>query len=153
MTSVQTVTLTQISWRVPPVIHAVQNDTGRILRMTIADQEIPSETTAELAILRSDGSYYTISCEQDAEYFNIFEADMTQALTQSGRTICQLKVDGIVSSYSFVIEVQESTNGVSVEQLGITPQDILDAADRVESAITEIETIIEELEVIDSRGF
>lgn len=130
MTSTQTIELKQTTYGVPPVVHAVQNDTGRRLKMVVADEIVPNGSTAELSIRRSDGSYYNIQCEQDEDDDQAFVCDMTQALTQAGKTECQLKVAGIVSTYLFILDVQKDvySGGEVVEQLGYNVQDIINAA-------------------------
>lgn len=127
----QTINLNQNSFRLFPTIYMVQNDTGRELKMILDDVTLAGTETGAVAIKRSDGSYYTIAATIDATN-NAFDADMTQALTQPSRTECQLKVtasdDTVISTYTFIIMVQPSTDGLSEEQLGINPQDLIDAA-------------------------
>ena len=117
-----------------PSVYAVQNDTGRELKMTLTDRTLVATDTAAVAINRSDGSYYTITGTVDTAT-NSVTADITQALTQPGRTLCQLKItdtnDEIVSSYTFCIMVQPSTDGISEEQLGYSVQDLMDAAQTI----------------------
>ena len=130
MAVLQTITLNQKDYRIQPVIHAVCGDTGRRLKMIIADVAYAS-ATGEMQFARSDGSYYAVPATF-ASADNSFTADITQALTQPGITECELKVtdDGdVVSTYLFRVAVQESPDGVPLEQLGITRQDLLDALD------------------------
>lgn len=126
----QTIDLMQNNFKIPPLVYMVQNDTGRTLKMNIRDNTLEAGDTAEVAINRSDGSYYTISATRVIGE-NAFSADMTQALTQPGLTKCQLKVTSsslVVSTYMFGISVEASTDGVPTEQLGYTVQDIINAA-------------------------
>lgn len=125
MTSVQTVALMQTYYTVPPVVHAVQNDSGRTLRMVITDETVPAGSTATLSIHRSDDTHYDISTTEESA--GVFVADITQALTQAGSCKCQLKVAGVVSTYTFVIEVQKDTSGT------VTPQE----GESIEQAVAE----------------
>lgn len=128
MNTTQSVYLRQAEYGVPPVVHAVQHDTGRTLQMIVADRAIPANTTAELSFKRSDESHYAISCDSLDTATNSYTADITQALTQAGPCECQLKVDGIVSTFTFIIDVQEDASGAPTEQEGITIKDALDLA-------------------------
>lgn len=129
----QTINLNQNSFRLFPTIYMVQNDTGRELKMILDDVTLAGTETGAVAIKRSDGSYYTIPATIVTGE-NAFTADMSQALTQPRQTECQLKVtasdDSIISSYTFCIMVQPSTDGISEEQLGYSVQQLRqDAAD------------------------
>ncbi len=129
----QTIDLMQNNFKIPPLVYMVQNDTGRTLKMNIRDNTLEAGDTAEVAINRSDGSYYTISATRVIGE-NAFSADMTQALTQPGLTKCQLKVTSsslVVSTYMFGISVEASTDGVSEEQLGVSVQDLIEAAQQL----------------------
>lgn len=123
----QTINLNQNSFRLFPTIYMVQNDTGRELKMILDDVTLDGTETGAVAIKRSDGSYYTIPATIDTTN-NAFDADMTQALTQPSRTECQLKVtasdDTVISTYTFIIMVQPSTDGISEEQLGYSVQQL-----------------------------
>lgn len=125
MNTIQTVALMQTYYTVPPVVHAVQNDSGRQLRMVITDETVPASSTAVLSIHRSDDTHYDIATTEESA--GTFVADITQALTQAGTTKCQLKVDGIVSTYTFVIDVQKDESGT------ITPQE----GESIDEAIAE----------------
>lgn len=127
---ISSIYLSQGAYTVPPVIHAVQGDTGRILWMYLTDTDLSSEYdspyTAGLYFKRSDGTYYNEECMTDSTY-NRCEAALDQALTQPGVTKCQLKIEdaaGICSTFDFNIIVHESTSGVSEEQLGYSLEEI-----------------------------
>ena len=143
MTSIQTINLTQLNWSIPAVIHAVQNDTGRILKMVIDDTTIEAGDTASVSIHRPDDSFYTVNATKAAGE-NAFRFDMTQALTQEGTVECQLKVtssEKIVSTYTFHVIVQKSTDGYSEEQYGHTVDEIMDAIDGVTDYVDELQDI------------
>ena len=126
----QTIDLYLDKFSMPPVVHMVQNDTGRKLHMYTVDMELGGGETAELSIHRPDDSYYTVSCYVNGmEYY---EADVTQALTRPGKVECQLKVTKatkIMSTFTFYNMVQEAVDGVPVEQLGPNVYDLLEAVD------------------------
>lgn len=131
----QTINLNQNSFRLFPTIYMVQNDTGRSLKMILDDVTLDGTETGAVAIKRSDGSYYTITATIDATN-NAFDADMTQALTQPSRTECQLKVtdsnNDVISTYTFIIQVQESTDGLpAVIQEGYSVGDLIEAAEQL----------------------
>ena len=127
----QTINLTQNNFKMPPVVYMVQNDTGRSLKMILDDVTLAGTETGAVAIRRSDGSYYTITATLVAAD-NAFTIDADQALTQPGKTECQLKVtdsnNDVISSYTFCIMVQPSTDGVPAEQLGVTVDELMEAA-------------------------
>ena len=135
----QSITLTQETHKIPPTVYMVQNDPGRMLRMVIADNSYESEDigSASVAIKRSDGSYYSIPATFDSDTDNTFIIDPRQALTQPGITECQLKITDddsfVISTYTFNIMVQPSTDGLSEEQLGISVDDLMDAVERIMS--------------------
>lgn len=119
---------------VTPVIHMVQGDTGRVLRMYPEDMSAASFQSAVLAVHRPDDSYYSITCDFDDKDY--FDADMTQALTRPGRVACQLKVSysaDMVSTYTFYVIVEPSTDGLPVEQLGYDIYDLIDAAQQIQN--------------------
>lgn len=112
---------------IAPIVHAVQYETGRDLKMILTDVTLASGNTATLMFKRSDGSFNTVNCTLILAD-NAFTADITQALTQPGPTDCQLKVTAsnkVVSSYTFVIVVQKTTEGrAPIDQEGYTVDDI-----------------------------
>lgn len=121
--------LTQKTYTVPPVVHAIQGETGRILWMYLQDTQLSdydSPFEAGLYFKRSDGTYYNDVCMTYVSY-NRCEAALDQALTQPGITRCQLKITdaaGECSTYDFNIIVHESMNGVSEEQLGYSLEEL-----------------------------
>lgn len=129
----QEITLTQNTFTLFPTVYAVQNDTGRELKMIIQDQSLLLGDTGAVAVQRSDGSYYTIPATIQLGD-NAFKADISQALTQPGRTLCQLKVtrsDLVISTYTFAIMVQPSTDGINEAQLGYSVQQLRQDAEDI----------------------
>lgn len=141
MALIQIIYLTQGNFGVHPTVHAVQNDTGRLLKMVVRDIVLSSGSVGGLYFKRSDGTYYNTTAELDLTD-NAFTADMTQALTQAGDTRCNLTVtdsnNKTVSSYPFLIIVHESQDGTSEAQLGYS--------------IEEITEIIAEAEAVAGTG-
>lgn len=142
-----------------PPVYAVQNDTGRTLKMIVDDVTFSNTDTGNLYFRRSDGSYYNVTTTFDSND-NSFEADITQALTQPGITQCQLKVtdtnDLVVSTYTFVIMVQLSADGVPTEQLGVSPEELIAAAAQLTLSDNDVKLallqIAEKTAYIDQHG-
>jgi len=140
-------------------VFAVQNDTGRTLKMIVDDVTYTNSDTGKLYFMRSDGSYYNVSTTFSSGD-NSFTADITQALTQSGRTDCQLKVtdsgDDVVSTFSFPILVQSDVDGVQTEQLGVTPEELVEAAQQLTLSDNDVKLallqIAEKTAYIDANG-
>lgn len=141
MALTQVIYLTQANFGVHPVVHAVQNDTGRNLKMVISDVMLSGSPTAELYFTRSDETHFSTNAEYESQD-NSFTADISQALTQPGNTRCNLTVkdsnDKTVSTYPFLIVVHDSQDGTSEAQLGYS--------------IEEITQIIEDAEAVASTG-
>lgn len=139
MSLIQTVHLKVADYSPPQVIHAVQNDTDRSVKMVLDDYELTSGLTGKMTFLRADGTYYEASAVLDVST-NSFTAELDQALTYPGRTLAQLKVTDTdsVSTFSFAIFVHRDTSGVVSEQEGISllqaVADAEDAARRAEEA-------------------
>ena len=142
-----------------PPVYAVQNDTGRTLKMIVDDVTYSNTDTGNLYFRRSDGSYYNVSTTFDSTD-NSFEADISQALTQPGITQCQLKVsdtnDIVVSTYTFVIVVQESADGVPQQQLGVSVQELIEAAQQLTLSDNDVKLallqIAEKVVYVDEHG-
>lgn len=143
---VSIVRVSQKTFAVPPVIHAVQGETGRVLWMELTDTALTdydSPYTAGLYFKRSDGTYYNEECMTTPSY-NRCEAPLDQALTQPGVTKCQLKIEdasGVCSTFDFNIIVHESTSGVSEEQLGYSLEEIQDIIEGAEEGNEEVQDI------------
>jgi len=130
----QTINLTQNNFKMAPVVYMVQNDTGRSLKMILDDVTLAGTESGAVAIRRSDGSYYTITATLVAAD-NAFTIEADQALTQPGKTECQLKVtdsnNDVISSYTFCIMVQPSTDGIQESQLGYSVQQLRQDAEDI----------------------
>lgn len=158
----QTIHLTQDKHEPIPIMYAVQNDTGRTALMVIDDITLASGSTGGLYFRRSDGSTYNTTATLSIAS-NAFTADITQGLTQSGTTECQLKVTASskkVSTYTFLIKVQEDLNGVSTEQLGYSVADLMNAADSIADSTDILNGLLasgslayDVAEITDSTGF
>jgi len=105
----QTVVLFTQDFSVPEVVYAVEDDTARRLVAAVADFSLTSGMTAELWVLKSDGTRASVAGTINTEDQTI-TVDMDDAITEDGRNFCQIKLtDGseTVSTFSFVITVQE----------------------------------------------
>ena len=128
MAITQKVTLYCDKFTVPPVIHAVQNDTGREVEAKFADFTLTAGMTGELSFVRSDSTHYTVSATLNTGT-NTATAELDQTLTQAGTTKCQMKItgsDGLVSDFTFMVNVQPDVNGVSVQQDGWSVDDLVE---------------------------
>lgn len=142
MAITQEIHLTQDSYKLPPVVHAVQNDTGRTLKMIIDDETLGGSDTGELCFLRPDGSAYNATATLVLAD-NAFTCAATQGCTQSGATKCQLKVTSsskVVSSYTFLLMVQPDVYGLDpVSQQGYDIDDLIAAASTIDlSAVPKV---------------
>lgn len=136
----QNVTLSLKRFGVAPVIHAVQNDTGREVVARFTDLELVAGMTGKLSFTRSDGTHYEHTAVIDTTA-QTATAELDQALTQDGQTRCQIKItdaDGIQSAFTFIIDVQPDMAGLSQEQDGWRVEEITDRLDAVEEAIDEL---------------
>ena len=94
----------------PPVLYAVQNDTGREILARFMDYEIPAGATATLHGELPDGS----GADSDAEIAGqTVTADPTDLLTEAGTVKAQIEIDDgeTVTSFAFLIIVQEDITG------------------------------------------
>ena len=134
------------------VVHGVQNDTDRVVKMVLDDFDLSSGMTATLSFRRPDGTFYSAAATLDTND-NSFSADLTQALTCPGRVTAQLKVvdTNTASTFSFYILVEKDASGVVSEQEGISLTTAVaraeDAADRAESAAEDAEQAAGSLEL------
>ena len=148
----QTVHLTTKTVGVPQIIRAVQNDTGRSVKMVLDDLPVTSGMTGEIAFVRSDGTHYSTSATPNTADSS-FSVSIDQALTQPGKTYCQLKVTNtdMVSTFSFVIYVERDTSGTVTEQEGISLEQAVeaaeDAADRAEAVVSTLAGVIAYVDV------
>lgn len=129
----------------PPIVHAVQNDTDRSLKIVIVDDTLASGMTGKLYFIRPDNTYYyangTLVLADNA-----FTVDIKQALTRYGKVYAQLKITrsgNVVSSRHFIIDVERSANAALASQLGYSIDDMkewydmaINAAERADAAAT-----------------
>lgn len=128
------------SYGIPPVLHAVEGETGRFINIYTDDRAVTSSEEAELSIHRPDDSYYTDDhatvMPDSSEGQGFYNFSLVQALTRPGKVECQLKVssgDLVISTYTFYIIVEPSTTGLPVEQLGYDIYDLIDAAQQIQN--------------------
>ena len=110
---------------ITPKISAVQNDTGRSVRMTITDHTLQAGYTGRLYFSREDRTKYSEPATLELAN-NSFLADLTRGITIPGTTECQLAIREssaqdakIVSTYMFKILVQRSTVGDNPEEQAV----------------------------------
>ena len=131
----QEVRLRAATYGIPPIVHMVQGDNGRSLKMILEDFEVEDYYDCVLAIHRPDDSYYEIEALA-IPTGNYVSAPAYQALTRPGKVECQLKVSMpgmLISTFDFVIMVHESVVGLPVEQLGYDIYDLIDAAQQIQN--------------------
>lgn len=139
MSLVQTVHLTMGNYKSPMVVPAVQNDTDRQIKMIVDDFTLSNSMTGKMTFKRADGTFYEAEATL-ALAENAFTAELDQALTCTGRTLCQLKVTDTdtISTFAFIVWVEADTSGALTPQEGISLIQAVeraeDAADRAEAA-------------------
>ena len=135
-----------------PIIHAVQNDTGRTVKMVLDDMALAAGSSGRLYFSRPDHSKYSTPATLVLAD-NSFTADLTQGLTRYGKVECQLKITSsgdVVSTLTFIINVEKDVNSASIEQLGYTIEDLQALASQVEDAAEIIQGLIEGFEIDDT---
>jgi len=129
----QEVRLRAATYGIPPIVHMVQGDNGRFLKMILEDFELEDYYDCSLAIHRPDDSYYeeeALAVPED----NYVSVSAYQAITRPGKVECQLKVSApgmLISTFDFVIMVHKSVVGLPVEQLGYDIYDLIAAAGEI----------------------
>lgn len=116
----QKVYVTADKFGIPPTVHMVQGDTGRVLDAEYKDYTLTGSESATLLCERPNGTHYiysgTISTESNEASF---EMDAQEgALTRDGIVKAQviLTKDGeVVSSFDVNIAVEKSRGGVLTE--------------------------------------
>lgn len=129
----QEVRLRAATYGIPPIVHMVQGDNGRSLKMILEDFEVEDYYDCVVAIHRPDDSYYEIE-GMAIPAGNYVSAPAYQAITRPGKVECQLKVSMpgmLISTFDFVIMVHESVVGLPVEQLGYDIYDLIEAAETI----------------------
>lgn len=146
-----TTTVNLYSGGVYPTVHAVQNDTGRVLKMVVMDETIASGSTGKLYFVRPDKSMYNVSCTLVLAD-NAFTANIAQALTKWGKCFAQLKITSsglVVSTHTFVIDVERSTDGAPTEQAGVTIEEFIEMVQSVEDSVDDIADLVSHLTLED----
>lgn len=115
---IQEVRLNAVNYGVPPVVHAVQADRARHLRMYVDDLDVSDIQDGMLCYIRPDGTGGWVAAHQHLEdgIEDAFRADITNALIVDGRVECQLKLDDssgyTVSTFTFYIDVEKGIRGL-----------------------------------------
>lgn len=98
---------------VPPVISAVQNDTGRSLNARFRDFTIPNGASAVISGRLPSG----ITAQDNATISGqVVTGDISHLLTEAGSVAAQVEItdEYRVTSFAFMISVQE---GIPIEAL------------------------------------
>lgn len=135
MSLIQTIHLKVSGYGVAQTIHAVQNDTDRKIEMILDDLVLTNGMTGKITFVRPNNTHYEVAGDIDTTR-NSVTADITQALTQPGRVNVQLKITdtNVVSTFRFVILVEQDTSGTLTPEEGMSIQDAIDAANEAVSA-------------------
>lgn len=133
---------------VPPLVNAVQGDTGRNILFTISDYEIPAGATATFYIQKPSKEAVYNTAVIDASN-NTVEIELTaQCLAEYGENFGQIRImlDGeVITSFDFILLVKTFRGIDAIESTSET--NIFDQA--VEAAAgqfqTEAEAIVDEV--------
>lgn len=134
----------------PPIIQAVQGDTGRSVLFELADFTIPAGAEVTYYIQKPSGEavYNTASIEGNTVLANL----TAQSLAEAGDNYGQIRItldEEVITSFDFILLVQKFRGIDAVEST--TEMNIFDKA--VEDAKEEIEEAKEEaLEEIGEAG-
>lgn len=126
----------------PPIITAVQGDTGRSIEFTVADFTIPEGTTATYYIQKPSGNsiYNTATISG-----NVVTVDLTaQSLAESGDNFGQIRImknGEIVTSFDFILLVKVF-RGIDATE-STTEMNVFDQA--VNAALEEIDGSLENI--------
>lgn len=126
----------------PPIITAVQGDTGRSIEFTVADFTIPEGTTATYYIQKPSGnSIYNMATISG----NVVTVDLTaQSLAESGDNFGQIRImknGEIVTSFDFILLVK-AFRGIDATE-STTEMNVFDQA--VNAALEEIDGSLENI--------
>ena len=130
----QTVHLKVADRGITQTIHAVQNDTGRNLKVILDDYTITQYTLPRFSFKRSDGTFYDVAADVVDSSTNSITVGLDQALTCAGQTLAQFKImdqsDGnsIVTTFDLVIMVEPDRSGSVTAQEGLSITDALNGA-------------------------
>ena len=107
---IQRITLSADRRITPPVLYAVQHDTGRTLTFVPGDFQIPAGATATLHGELPDFTGLDNEAEISGQTVT---ADPTELLTQAGTVKAQIEIDDgkTVTTFAFLIIVQEDITG------------------------------------------
>lgn len=114
--SEQTLTLYAEDFRVPPVLHVVQNDTGRTVQILIADYEVPAGAGAWLW-MKIPGTETKVILAGTVSGQNVTVELTGAALAVDGKTpaMVQLTSGGkYVKTFGFYIDIQAQVGGEQV---------------------------------------
>ena len=114
--SVQHLTLYAEDFRVPPVLHVVQNDTGRTVEFLIADYEVPAGAGAWLW-MEIPGTENKVILAGTVSGQKV-TVDLTGAsLAVAGKSDCMVQITSggeFVKTFAFVTDIHETVGGETV---------------------------------------
>lgn len=136
----QTIRVRVGSYVTPPVIHAVQNDTGRVLVFELADFTLASGDTAYMLCKRPSGTLFSYTGTIGANNRTV-SVEMNidgGALTQVGNVDVQIAIirgNLIVKTFKAIIAVEPDLSGASTPEEQSTIDEILHQIDELWEAI------------------
>ena len=132
-----------------PIVHLVQNDTGREIECNILDFDIPAGATSKLWLIKPSGE--VASCNGTISGNAVTVALTDQVVAEKGMCVAQLKItkDGkTLSSFTmhFNFEEDASTNGIiSQEEIKLVETFIAEQKKKLDAYIAEKTKDIEKL--------
>lgn len=94
---------------VPPIIQAVQGDSGRNILFNLRDETIPEGATAAFYIAKPSGEFvYNVATVQDAH--TVLVPLDAQCIIEPGENRGQVRIsanDEVVTSFDFILDVQK----------------------------------------------
>lgn len=146
----ETVKISFLRQTVPPIVPAVQGDSGRNILCDLTDYSIPSGATAAFYIQKPSGNAIYNTAEIGSGNNIIVPLD-AQCLAEKGENKCQVRIllnGEVITSFMFILLVKPFYGEEAVEST--SEMSIFDKA--VEEATEQIRDSAEEIaqEVIDS---
>lgn len=132
---IKTINLSATNTQITPIIHSVQYDTDRQLNCVFDDVDIADVTSARIYVKKPDGTEVYNDC-------TIADGKITAPLTSqtlavAGTLNCQIQltINGTLTSYAFIVIVDESL----VSSSAIESSNEYTA---LENALAEVEDVI-----------
>lgn len=128
--------LSALDTQITPIIHAVQYDSARVLECSFIDIDVSDVTAARIYAKKPDGTEVYNDCTIDNGY--IYAPLSSQTLAVVGTVICQLQltVGDYLTTFEFVVIVEESLISSSAIESSNEYTALEDALAEVEDVIT-----------------